>query len=627
MAHTSPLRSSLGVVILLALVLGVIVLAAVGAVAAYQLRYNSRIYEGVYSAGVPLGGLTLDEARDTLKAALSPYPGAPIALQHDEQEWLLSAADLGITVNAAATAAEAFSIGRRGSARGGAPLIDSWTGLRADLATQWTALRHGIHISPTLNLDENQVALALRRIAQEIDLPAHEGALVITGSEVSGSPGRVGRQVDFDATWPALVARATAGAGGTVALVVHERRPAVMEVDAALAEAKTLLGRSLTLVADGLEGEQSFAADAAQLQQWLTVAPRPGKDGAVELAVALDRDQVARFVQALAAHIDRPAYDAVLDFDRKAQQVVVLQPSQAGQALDVAGSVAAIEAALLGPPAVAADPGGGTRTPERVSLVLQRLLPRVNSAQIAEMGIVEQISEGTTFFAGSSAERVHNILNTVEKFRGVVIPPGEEFSFYKVVGDVTSANGFVDSLIIAGDRTEVGVGGGVCQVSTTVFRAAFWAGVPVLERYAHGYVVGWYGEPGWDASIYTPDADFRFLNDTGHYILVQPEVDLRKGRLTFHIYGTKNRSVEAEKGVVSNVRPAPAPVYREDANLPAGTIKQVDWAKDGMDVVVKRTIKYDDGRVKEDQFASRYRAWQAVYLYGPGTALPPEAQK
>ncbi|MCX7707737.1 MAG: VanW family protein, partial [Anaerolineae bacterium] len=177
-----------------------------------------------------------------------------------------------------------------------------------------------------------------------------------------------------------------------------------------------------------------------------------------------------------------------------------------------------------------------------------------------------------------------------------------------------------------GDRTEVGVGGGVCQVSTTVYRAAFWAGFPILERYPHGYVVGWYGEPGWDASIFTPEADFRFLNDTGHYILLQPEIDLKKGRLTFYVYGTRTRTVEAEKGVITNRRPAPEPIYREDPNLPAGTIKQVDWAKEGMDVTVKRIIRYDDGRVKEEKIVSRYRPWQAVFLYGPGTQLPAGAK-
>ncbi len=627
-ARTASHRPGFGVVLLLALTLGVIALAVVGAVAAYEWRYSDRIYQGVYSAGIPLGDLTLNEAQDALRAALSPYPGVPITLQYDQQAWLLSAADLGITVNAAATAAEAFGVGRRGLADSDGDLLNRWLGLRADLVTQWEALQHGIQVSPTLNLNQDQLALTLRRIAQQIDLPAQEGMLVINGLEVSGLPGRVGRQVDFAATWDALLAQVRAGTGGTVALVVHERRPVVLSVETAVGRAQALLGRSLLLTGDGADGPRQFAVDAAQLRQWLSLTPRLDASGNVELAVTLDRERATEFVRELAPHIDRSAYDAVLDFDRQTQQVTVRQPSRLGLALDVAASVEAIETVVMQSPQ--GDPssgnGNGLPAPEQVALVIQSIAPRVDSNKIAEMGIVEQISEGTTFFAGSSPERVHNIVNTVEKFQGVVIPPGEQFSFYQVVGDVTLANGFVDSLIIAGDRTEVGVGGGVCQVSTTVYRAAFWAGFPVLERYAHGYVVGWYGEPGWDASIFTPDADFRFLNDTGHYILIQPELDLKKGRLTFHVYGTRNRSVEAEKGVVTNVRPAPDPLYREDADLPSGAIKQVDWAKEGMDVTVKRIIKYDDGRVKEDRFVSRYRPWQAVFLYGPGTELPPGVQ-
>lgn len=625
MVTTTTHRTGAGIVLFLALVVGVLALTAVGAVAGYQWRYSDRIYEGVDSAGLPLGGLTLDEATEAIRSALSPYPGAPLSLAYGEREWLLSSSDLGVAVDAAATAADAFAAGRRGASSAQGSLIALWAGMQEDLATQWAALRYGHHISPTLSLDENQLALTLRRVAQEIDLPAQEGSLDIAGLEVSGRPGRAGRQVDQQATWRALVAGARAGGGGAVPLVVRELRPAVMEVDAAVAQAREFLGRSLILVADGLDGRQSFAVDPAQLRQWLTVSPRVGQDGSVELAVTSDRDPITAFVQMLALQIDRPAIDAVLDFDREAQQVVVLEPSQAGQALDVAGSAAAIEAALARAPQGASTAGNGLAAPEQVALTVQPVAPRIDSNKIAEMGIVELVSEGTTYFAGSSAERRRNIVNAVEKFRGAVIPPGEEFSFYQVVGDVTLANGFVDALVIVGDRTEMGVGGGVCQVSTTVFRAAFWAGVPVLERYAHGYVVGWYGEPGMDAAIFTPDADFRFLNDTGHYLLIQPELDLKKGRLTFRIYGAKDRSVAAEKGSITNRRPAPAPLYREDATLAAGTIKQVDWAVEGMDVTVERIITYNDGRVKKDRFVSRYRPWQAVYLYGPGAALPPGA--
>ena len=142
---------------------------------------------------------------------------------------------------------------------------------------------------------------------------------------------------------------------------------------------------------------------------------------------------------------------------------------------------------------------------------------------------MELVSEGTTNFKGSPAERVHNVVNAASKFGHVVVAPEEEFSFNRNVGDVNSANGFIDALVIAGDRTAVGIGGGVCQVSTTAFRAAFLGGFPIVERWAHGYVVGWYGKPGLDASIFTPNVDFRFKNDTGHFILIQSTWNEAKG--------------------------------------------------------------------------------------------------
>ncbi len=623
MAYRSRSGSALSIVALLALVIGVVALAAVSMAAAYQWQYRDRIYEGVVSAGVPLGGMTLDEATAALQAALNPYPGDPIVLRYGQREWLLPASELGVTVNAAATAAVAFRVGRGVAAGADHTLPALWTGMQADLAAQWAAWRRGAVVEPILAFDQDHLLATLRRIAQEVDLPPQEGTLAIAGLEVNGLPGRLGRQVDIDATRAALVERINSRSGDAVPLVVRELKPQVMSVDAAVAQARALLGRSLVLVAQTAEGERRFAIDRGRLTQWLSIAPRLTADGQVELAVALDQVAITAFVRELAAAVDRPAVDAVLDFDRKAGKVVVLESSRPGQMLDVEAGVAAVVAALSQAPASNPPPEGATM---EVELPVVRVAPRIDSDKIAEMGIVEQIGEGTTYFAGSSPERVHNIVNTVNKFRGVVIPPGEQFSFYKVVGDVTLANGFVDSLIIVGDRTEVGVGGGVCQVSTTVYRAAFWAGFPILERYPHSYVVGWYGEPGWDASIFTPDADFRFLNDTGHYVLLQPEIDLKKGRLTFYVYGTRTRSVEAEKGVIANRRPAPEPIYREDPNLPAGTIKQVDWAKEGMDVTVKRIINYDDGRVKEEKIVSRYRPWQAVFLYGPGTKLPEGAR-
>ena len=235
-------------------------------------------------------------------------------------------------------------------------------------------------------------------------------------------------------------------------LVVEERLPAVMSVDAAVAEAWALLGISLVLVAEGKDGTQRFAIDPATLRSWLALIPVPREDGSVGLKASLDEERVRAFVEQAAKQLNRPAYDATLDFDAATNQVVVLQPSQTGQSLDVAASVAAIRAAVLPDPAQPSAAGGraALEATQVITAPLIIVQPKVDSNKIAEMGIIEQVSEGTTYFKGSARERVQNIVNAAEKFQGTVIPPGEEFSFNNTVGDVSAANGFVDSLIIRG---------------------------------------------------------------------------------------------------------------------------------------------------------------------------------
>ena len=162
----------------------------------------------------------------------------------------------------------------------------------------------------------------------------------------------------------------------------------------------------------------------------------------------------------------------------------------------------------------------------------------------------------------------------------------------------------------------------MCQVSTTVFRAALAAGFPLLERHNHGYVVSWYGDPGFDATIYTPYVDFRFLNDTDAHLLVQPVVDTVDGILSFRFYGTRpDREVEISEAEYKDVKEPGDPVYREDATLEAGQIVQVEWPKEGKTATVIRTVT-ENGESREDRIVSVYRPWNAMFLYGPGTVIP-----
>jgi vancomycin resistance protein YoaR len=208
------------------------------------------------------------------------------------------------------------------------------------------------------------------------------------------------------------------------------------------------------------------------------------------------------------------------------------------------------------------------------------------------------------------------------------VPPGGTFSFNEHLGDVSLETGFAEALIIYGGRTIRGVGGGVCQVSTTVFRAAFFGGYPIVERYAHAYRVSYYERgdtwrgPGLDATVYAPLVDFKFTNDTAYWLLMEVDVNPAAGRITWRFWSTSDgRQTTVEAPVVKDVVPAPEPLYEENAELAAGEIKQVDWAAEGAYTSVARVITRDGAPINtgEAPIATQYQPWRAVFEYGPGT--------
>jgi len=165
----------------------------------------------------------------------------------------------------------------------------------------------------------------------------------------------------------------------------------------------------------------------------------------------------------------------------------------------------------------------------------------------------------------------------------------------------------------------VGIGGGVCQVSTTAFRAAFEAGYPIIERYAHGFRVGWYEPPvGLDATVYAPQVDLKFLNDSPYYLLIETKVDRAAATLKFLFYSTQpDYTVAMEGPFESNVVPHPEPIYEEDPSLEPGETVQVEWPKDGLDVTVYRVLHKDGQEIRRDTFFSHYLSWAARYKVGP----------
>ena len=231
---------------------------------------------------------------------------------------------------------------------------------------------------------------------------------------------------------------------------------------------------------------------------------------------------------------------------------------------------------------------------------------------------------------------MQNIQASAASFYGLLIEPGETFSMAENIGDIDINNGYAEAPVIVGGETVQGIGGGVCQVSTTLFRAAFNYGLPIVERHQHAYRVFYYERTangnidpslaGLDASVYIPVLDLKFTNDTPYWILMETYVNPAASSIQWKFYSTNvNRYVDWTTSGLTNVTKPDPPLYRENPELAPGEIKQVDWEVDGADVEIIRTV-YENGAVHlQDRFITNYERWQAVFEYGPGTPnMPPE---
>lgn len=250
--------------------------------------------------------------------------------------------------------------------------------------------------------------------------------------------------------------------------------------------------------------------------------------------------------------------------------------------------------------------------------------PDYSAGDINDLGINELIGSGGSRYAGSILSRIHNIKLASSKFNGVLIKPEEIISFNKILGDVSKETGYQQAYVIRDGGTVLGDGGGVCQVSTTLFRAALNAGLPIVERSPHSYRVSYYEQgspPGIDATVYDPSPDLKIQNDTPGHILIQVINDPANKSLIFELYGTHDgRVAEISKPIISGSTAPPEDLYTDDPTLPTGTIKQIDWKAWGAKVYFDYKVTRNGETVQDKRFYSNYKPWQAKFLRGTGPA-------
>ncbi|KAB8139888.1 vanomycin resistance protein VanB [Chloroflexia bacterium SDU3-3] len=267
-------------------------------------------------------------------------------------------------------------------------------------------------------------------------------------------------------------------------------------------------------------------------------------------------------------------------------------------------------------------------TPDEVQLGLlgSELIAQRPAAQAQQAAVPRMVLLGkaTTGFRTSAEAREQNIFRAADMFNGAVVPAGQEYSFLNS-GEFSEDGGFVEGYGIVGGRMEKMVGGGLCQVSTTMYRAVANAGLQITHRVAHSYVVYFYENIlGFDATVFTPDVDFRWRNDSPGPITIFTSTDAATSSVTFELWGTSDgRKTTYQGPTISNKRQPGAANWQYDPTLPRGAVRQMVHGRAGMDVSLTRIVTMPDGKVlRNENIATHYEPWADFYLYGPGVTPP-----
>ncbi|ACO46662.1 VanW family protein [Deinococcus deserti] len=559
-------------------VAGVSAVALLGSALALGAASQStgKLAPGLRVAGVDVGGLTREQAIAALGTRSITPP--EVIVRAESTTWTVGADVLGWRADAETSIAAAEKItAERG-------MVDRVQDLLGQSSVQELPL--------VAQVDPVQAAAALNRLTAGMNVQPRDASVVFdkTSLKYVVKPDRTGMQTDVASAVKAYAATPTL----TVLNIPVRRLPArIVSADLRphVVQGNALM-RPFTARLEGTERSGALTALQVANLYWVRENGIVPDDKALKAAFGILTD-----------HVDQPASNA--RYTAKGKEFVKVR-EQAGVVTDRPVSYAAFRKAVLDP--AQAD----------VVFASKVSKPTLTIAALPDPKKLELITVGRSTYYGSSPARRINVATAANKIHGSVVAKGETFSFLEALGSITPENGFVGGLIISGGRTVDGLGGGVCQVSTTVFRALYQAGLPVVERNQHSYRVAYY-EPqiGFEAAVYDPGVDLKMKNDTGGPLLIKAIDHPNKSVLTVEVWGIKQtRKVVVSPATILARLPHPPAQYVVNPRMRAGAVRQVDWAQDGYNLYITRTIK-DAGTVRTDRVTTNYRPWRAVYETGP----------
>jgi len=557
--------------------------AALAVFVVLQIAMAGRISQGVTVAGIDLGGLSAAAAEETLRSDLWPRISL-VQLETGEKEPLtLSLARLGVSLDATATAAAAAQRGRHELPLG----LSVWLpGSGGDVA-------------PILKFDAVALEQGLTAVRGPVEVASRDARLTIDKRGVAVVPSSDGRAVDATALARAIVASATRGSAyaGPVPLLAVSPKVSTAVAESRAGAAAAYLSRPIILRHAG----QSIRLTPRTIADMLSVNISADAD---TYPFTFRNDQARGELRRLLAWAERPPVDARIIVHPKGG--ITVTQSHDGEVLDLELLLEDLDAAAI---------GGGLRT---VVVSTSAAVPKLSSEDVRNMGLSSLGSQFTTYFDPGNAARAGNIALAAKLVDGTVIDPGRTFSLNAAMGPRTVNRGFDYAPVIAADGVlRQGVGGGICQYATTLFNAALFAGLPMVDRQPHSLYISHY-PIGRDATVAWGSADLRFRNDTANKLLIRSWVE--GDALRVAIVGKTGRAVDLKTTRFYDIRkPAhgrsdPRVIY--DADLGPGVVR---WERgiNGRTVKVERTVRRTDGTlVFRDSFVSRYEPLDWVKRVG-----------
>lgn len=571
----------------------------------YQSAYADKVLPKVKMGQLSLGSLTLEEAREALDEEIAKvYEEGFTYIYRDEvviiEPEVVSTADPDITYtiynyDQEATWQKIYDYGRSNK------FLTDW-GHR--LLSLWQTK----NIEPVFTLDQAELVKILKLNFNLYETPAVDAKLTFVGDDPGVTSANAGLAFDYQQLGEALNQAMLDFSDQEINLLLQEDQP---EVIAELTgSAQKLAAQLITLAPLSVRYQDyHWLIDKEQLKNWLAFQPNPKTD----IPTIGFNKAAEAWLEEISQIVNIEVQEG--KFQMEGDRVIEFQPSQIGLALQIEATLNLMTQDII------------LAQGQQTGLVAEEVLPQVATEQINTYGIKEIIGRGTSDFSGSPQNRRHNIAIGADTLNGLLIEPEQEFSLVGALGTIDASTGYLPELVIKGNKTVPEYGGGLCQIGTTAFRVALDAGLPITARSPHSYRVSYYEPAGTDATIYDPNPDLKFINDTGNYILFITKIE--GNDLIFEFYGTGDgrQVTQTEPRLYNFVKPGPTKIV-ETEDLAPGQRKCTERAHTGADAQFTRTITTADGQVNEEVWESHYKPWQEVCLLGvePGSLAQEEEE-